>query len=104
MPRYDYECSSCGHVFELRQSFDDEARGTCPLCSGLSRRKFHPVPIIYKGSGFYTTDYKHSGYNTASDASKDEGKEKNESAKSSTDKKSSDDKAPQKKEAVAKEE
>ena len=61
MPRYDYECLSCGHVFELRQSFDADPRGVCPLCEGTSRRKFHPVPIIYKGSGFYVTDYKQSG-------------------------------------------
>ncbi len=108
MPRYDYECGSCGHVFELRQSFDDEPRGTCPLCSGMSKRKFHAVPIIYKGSGFYTTDYKNSGYSSASDNGKEEGKEKNESAKAgtdkaSTDKKSSDTKVSEKKEAVAKE-
>ena len=57
MPRYDYECLSCGHPFELRQSFHETGAGTCPLCSGQARRKFHAVPVIYKGSGFYTTDY-----------------------------------------------
>lgn len=57
MPLYDYECSQCGHIFELKQSFEDAPVGTCPLCEGQSRRKFHAVPIIYKGSGFYTTDY-----------------------------------------------
>ena len=57
MPRYDYECLSCGHPFELRQSFHEAGAGTCPLCSGQARRKFHAVPVIYKGSGFYTTDY-----------------------------------------------
>lgn len=60
MPRYDYECLSCSHVFELRQSFSDEPVGTCPQCEGRSRRKFHAVPVIYKGSGFYTTDYARS--------------------------------------------
>ena len=72
MPRYDYECLSCGHVFELRQSFDDAPEGTCPHCAGKSRRKFHAVPIIYKGSGFYTTDYKHTGYSPTSKDGKEE--------------------------------
>ena len=62
MPRYDYECSECGLTFELKQSFDADPEGVCPSCSGSSRRKFHAVPIIYKGSGFYTTDYKGTGY------------------------------------------
>ena len=57
MPRYDYECLSCGHPFELRQTFHEAGVGACPLCSGKARRKFHAVPVIYKGSGFYTTDY-----------------------------------------------
>ena len=62
MPLYDYECLNCGHVFELRQSFNADPEGVCPQCAGMSRRKFHAVPIIYKGSGFYTTDYKKTGY------------------------------------------
>ena len=57
MPRYDYQCVSCGHDFELTQSFKEAGTGTCPLCSGDGRRVFHAVPVIYKGSGFYTTDY-----------------------------------------------
>lgn len=61
MPLYDYECLNCEHVFELRQSFDSLPESSCPECGGTARRKFHPVPIIYKGSGFYTTDYKRSG-------------------------------------------
>jgi putative FmdB family regulatory protein len=60
MPLYDYQCEKCQHVFELKQSFTDEPVGVCPRCSGRSRRKFRPVPIIYKGSGFYTTDYARS--------------------------------------------
>ena len=66
MPFYDYECSSCGHSFELRQSFDSAPETACPRCDNKARRKFHAVPIIYKGSGFYTTDYKHTGYSPAS--------------------------------------
>ena len=57
MPRYDYQCTSCDHRFELVQTFSEAGSGTCPVCSGQGRRVFHAVPVIYKGSGFYTTDY-----------------------------------------------
>ncbi len=57
MPRYDYRCTGCGNEFELRQSFSEAGNGTCPVCSGAGQRLFHAVPVIYKGSGFYTTDY-----------------------------------------------
>ncbi len=57
MPRYDYQCMGCGQEFELTQSFSEAGSGTCPDCSGEGRRVFHAVPVIYKGSGFYTTDY-----------------------------------------------
>ena len=57
MPRYDYRCVECDNHFELRQSFSEAGKGTCPLCAGEGRRVYHAVPVIYKGSGFYTTDY-----------------------------------------------
>ena len=57
MPRYDYRCTSCGNEFELIQSFSEAGTGSCPVCSGAGQRVFHAVPVIYKGSGFYTTDY-----------------------------------------------
>ena len=57
MPRYDYQCTACDHRFELTQSFSDAGTGTCPQCAAPGRRVFHAVPVIYKGSGFYTTDY-----------------------------------------------
>jgi putative FmdB family regulatory protein len=57
VPRYDYRCLNCDHQFELIQGFGEGGSGTCPQCSGVSRRLFHAVPVIYKGSGFYTTDY-----------------------------------------------
>ncbi len=58
MPLYDYECPECGLVFEVKQSFDDEAVADCPQCQSASRRMFTPVPIIFKGSGFYITDHR----------------------------------------------
>ena len=57
MPRYDYQCTRCDNQFELVQSFKEAGSGICPVCSGEGRRVFHAVPVIYKGSGFYTTDY-----------------------------------------------
>ena len=57
MPRYDYRCTVCREEFELVQSFKEAGSGTCPACSGAGQRVFHAVPVIYKGSGFYTTDY-----------------------------------------------
>jgi putative FmdB family regulatory protein len=71
MPLYDYQCPSCFHEFELRQSFNADPDAVCPRCEGVSRRKFHAVPVIYKGSGFYTTDYGRSNHNGVS-AKKDQ--------------------------------
>ncbi len=66
MPNYDYQCGECRNEFEVRQSFNAKPSATCPNCFGESRRQFHPVPVIYKGSGFYTTDYPRSGRQSSS--------------------------------------
>jgi putative FmdB family regulatory protein len=58
VPTYDYECQKCGHTFELRRSFTDDSKAECPKCKGKSNRLFTPVPIIFKGAGFYVTDHK----------------------------------------------
>jgi len=60
MPIYEYECTSCGHRFEVKQRFSDEPVATCPTCGNAVRRLLHPAGIIFKGSGFYITDYKRS--------------------------------------------
>ena len=57
MPRYVYRCTACDHEYDQRESFGASPLRECPECSGEARRIFHPVPVIYKGSGFYTTDY-----------------------------------------------
>ncbi len=56
MPVYEYECSNCSHQFELKQKFSDSPEATCPSCRSNAKRIFSPVPIIFKGSGFYVTD------------------------------------------------
>ena len=56
MPIYQYLCPSCNHKFELRQKFNDNSHVHCPKCKNGAKRLFVPVPIIFKGSGFYVTD------------------------------------------------
>jgi putative FmdB family regulatory protein len=60
VPIYEYECTGCGHGFELRQSFSAEPAAQCPVCQARAERVLHPVPIFFKGSGFYVNDYKRS--------------------------------------------
>jgi len=58
MPLYVYHCSNCGFQFEQNQSFSDAPLKRCPDCDKLSLNKvFTPITIIYKGSGFYSTDH-----------------------------------------------
>jgi putative FmdB family regulatory protein len=61
MPIYGYRCKSCGHEFEILQKMSDKALTTCPKCSGELAKVMYPVGVVFKGSGFYSTDYKGSG-------------------------------------------
>jgi putative FmdB family regulatory protein len=60
MPTYDYECPKCGHTFELVQSMRDEPIRRCPKCKklGVKRLVGGGAGLIFKGTGFYITDYK----------------------------------------------
>ena len=59
MPTYDYECKSCGHTFELFQRITAHHIKSCPKCKGKVKRLIgNGAGIIFKGSGFYHTDYK----------------------------------------------
>ena len=58
MPIYGYHCDSCGNEFEILQSMKDEPLRVCDKCGGPLRKLLYPVGISFKGSGFYTTDYK----------------------------------------------
>jgi len=60
VPIYEYECDICRCRFERRQKFDEEPVSMCPECEGKARRVIRSVPIIFKGSGFYTTDNRKS--------------------------------------------
>lgn len=69
MPTYDYECSACGHTFEELQSFSDAALTKCPKCKKkkLNRLFGGGGAILFKGSGFYETDYRRAGEKTNGD-------------------------------------
>ena len=56
MPNYQYQCPNCKLQFDLHQSFNDKPIAKCPTCYEIARRVFFPVPILFKGSGFYITD------------------------------------------------
>jgi putative FmdB family regulatory protein len=60
VPIYEYECSDCQVSFERKQSFDEEPVAICPECQGKARRVIRSIPVIFKGSGFYTTDSRKS--------------------------------------------
>jgi len=93
VPRYDYRCTGCGNEFELRQSFSEAGIGTCPLCAGAGRRVFHAVPVIYKGSGFYTTDYGRPKRQEENSGKESADGDKSSSKADSSDKSASSDKA-----------
>jgi len=63
MPTYDYECQKCGHTFEKFQSMLDEHLKRCPECKGKLKRLIGTgAGVIFKGSGFYETDYRSDSY------------------------------------------
>ena len=86
MPVYVYRCASCGHQFERHQFFHDDPLRICPSCRKKTLKKvITPTKVIFKGSGFYSTDNKSSSGNNSSSASKSsDGKsEKKEESKPS---------------------
>ncbi len=79
MPTYGYKCRECETEFDVFQKISDGPVEKCPQCGGPVKRVFHPVGIIFKGSGFYTTDYKKKQTGPApANASGDSAAQKNE--------------------------
>ena len=72
MPTYDYECSACGYVFEEFQSMSEKHLKKCPNCkkSSLHRLLGTGSGVIFKGSGFYQTDYKNKDSSSKGSAHK----------------------------------
>jgi putative FmdB family regulatory protein len=88
MPTYEYECKACKHEFEIFQSMKDDALTKCPECGKDKLRRLigTGAGIIFKGSGFYETDYRSSSYQKA--AEKDKTTSSSTTSKSSSNKKS----------------
>jgi len=99
MPLYEYQCvnKECAKTFEIRHSFDSSPPLKCQNCGEAIKRKFSAVPVIYKGSGFYTTDYKQknstsnsSEKKAKSPANKSENNKKNKTKQADSSSKSTD--------------
>lgn len=87
MPTYDYICDDCGHEFEVYESITADPRKDCPACHhDTLRRKIGPgAAILFKGSGFYQTDYRSESYKKAAKADKpSDGASKSSGESSST--------------------
>ncbi len=78
MPIYEYKCDN-GHLFDVMQKMSEDPLAACIECSAPVRKVMHPVNISFKGSGFYSTDYKN-----ASRSEKMEKSEKSEKSESSS--------------------
>ncbi len=85
MPTYDYRCDACGHEFELFQSIKDDVKTKCPKCNKRKLRRLFGTggAIVFKGSGFYQTDYRSESYQKRAKEDKSSGES---SSKSSTEK------------------
>lgn len=69
MPTYGYRCTQCGNQFEVFQRMSDEPIQTCPKCGGKVTKMLYPTGVVFKGSGYYSTDYKGSGSSESSNGS-----------------------------------
>ena len=89
MPTFDYEWDACGHLFELFQGINAPLKRNCPECNKLKLRRLFGTgaAILFKGSGFYETDYRSDSYK--SDAKKASSAEKKSKSDASSSKKSS---------------
>ncbi|MBL9030928.1 MAG: zinc ribbon domain-containing protein [Phycisphaerae bacterium] len=81
MPTYEYVCRACAHEFEVFQSMTEAPKRTCPACGKrtLERKIGTGAAVLFKGSGFYQTDYRSESYKKAAEAeSKPAGESKSE--------------------------
>ena len=76
MPTYEYHCDACGHEFDEMQSFSADALTKCPKCKKKKLRRLFGTgaSIIFKGSGFYETDYRSESYKAGAKAETDSSK------------------------------
>jgi len=81
MPTYDYRCDNCGHEFEAFESMSASPKRKCPECGKLKLKRLigTGAGVIFKGSGFYETDYRSDNYKKAADAEKKAAEPKSDS-------------------------
>ena len=93
MPTYEYECDACHHNFDEFQSFSDKPLRKCPKCGKPKLRRVFGAggAVIFKGSGFYQTDYRSESYKAAAKAEQDGAKPAAVDKSSQTDKTASSD-------------
>jgi len=94
MPTYGYRCPACGHEYDKLQKISDRTRAECPECGTLGERIISGgVGVVFKGSGFYETDYKRAGQSKdkGESAASDSSKKKSGSEKSDASEKSKGD-------------
>lgn len=86
MPTYDYKCTACAHRFELFQSMKDQPKRKCPKCgkNTLQRLIGTGAAVIFKGSGFYQTDYRSDSYKKSAEAASKAESPKTEPAPATT--------------------
>lgn len=91
MPTYDYKCDACDHEFELFQSITATVKRKCPECGKLKLRRLlgTGAAIVFKGSGFYQTDYRSESYKKGAAADKKPSKKSDKKTESETKKASS---------------
>ena len=105
MPTYDYVCSSCNHELEIFQSISSSPKRKCPECGRhtLKRQIGSGAGVIFKGSGFYETDYRSAEYQKAAKADKDASSSEKETSDKATAEKKTSGKETSKKQSSAKE-
>lgn len=88
MPTYDYECDACGYKFELFQSITEGVKKKCPKCKKLKLRRLFGTgaAIVFKGSGFYETDYRSESYKKGAAEAKKNTEKKSADGKKTTSK------------------
>ena len=93
MPTYDYDCKACGAELEIFQSITESPKRKCPECGKLklSRRIGSGAGILFKGGGFYETDYRSASYKAGESADKSASKDSASSKSDKTKKKSGSD-------------
>lgn len=84
MPTYEYKCLDCGIQFDRFQSITEDPIQECPECSGQTKRLIGAgAGLIFKGSGFYITDYRNEGYKESAKKDKESSSSSGEESKSS---------------------